>query len=192
MRAVTSPAPSGGGVRAAATSPATRTLTTSRARGLTLVECLIALVVLSMGLLGMAGLIIQGLRGGHGALLRTQAVNLVTDMAERIRANPAAGGAYDCSRYASGPTTRNCAPTDSTAGTNCTTTELAEDDLARWQQAARTFLPLGPDSCAANVEYAASPASDEPARFRVSVTWLERGEPLPSAYRSDLLLVPPP
>jgi type IV pilus assembly protein PilV len=140
----------------------------------------------------MAGLIVQGLRDGHGALLRTQAVNLVTDMAERIRANPAAAAAYECATYASGPATRNCAPTDSAAGTNCTSTDLAEDDLARWQQAASRLLPLAAGACVANVEYFAPSSSADPARFRVSVAWLERGEPAPVTYRSDLLLVPSP
>jgi type IV pilus assembly protein PilV len=158
--------------------------------GLTLIECLIALVVLSIGLLGMAGLILTGLRGGHSALLRTQAVNLVTDMAERIRANPAGADAYDCRRYASGPTTHDCAPTNSAAGTNCTATELAEDDLARWHQAAHTSLPLASTACAANVQYSPPLTSDEPTRYQVSVAWFERGEADPVTYRSDLLLVP--
>lgn len=166
--------------------------TVIHARGLTLIECLIALVVLGIGLLGMAGLMIQGLGSGHDALMRTQALNLVTDMAERIRANPAAAAAYDCASYGSSPATRNCAPTHSATGTNCTATQLAEDDLARWQQTARTLLPLASSACAANVEYAAPGTSDEPARFRVSVAWLEHGDPTPVTYRSDLLLVPPP
>lgn len=164
----------------------------SGSRGVSLIECLIALVVLAIGLLGMASLMVQGLRDGHGALLRTQAVNLVTDMAERIRANPAAGVAYDCSSYPSGPAPHNCAPTDAAVGTNCTATDLAEDDLARWQLAASSLLPLVPSTCAANVEYAVPGASDEPARFRVSVAWLDRSEQAPVTYRSDLLLVSSP
>jgi type IV pilus modification protein PilV len=164
----------------------------AHAHGLTLIECLIALVVLAIGLLGMAGLMLQGLRNGHDALLRTQAVNLVTDMAERIRANPAAASAYDCTTYASGPSTRNCAPTMSAAGANCTTSDLAEDDLARWQEVASTLLPLAPGACAADVEYTSPGSPDETARFRVSVAWLERGEPAAATYRSDLFLVPSP
>lgn len=57
-------------------------------RGMSLVEVLVALVVLSVGLLGIAQLLVYGMRTSHAALLRTQAVNLVADMAERIRANP--------------------------------------------------------------------------------------------------------
>jgi len=165
---------------------------TSRSDGLTLIECLIALVILAIGLLGMAGLMVQGLRNGHDALLRTQAVNLVTDMAERIRANPGAAAAYECASYTSGPTTHSCAPTDAAASTSCTSIGLAEDDLARWEQVASALLPLAPGPCAANVEYTAPSASDQPARFRVSVAWRDRSEATPVTYRSDLLLVPPP
>jgi type IV pilus assembly protein PilV len=164
----------------------------TRARGLTLIECMVAVVVLAIGLLGMAGLILRGLRAGHDALLRTQAVNLVTDMAERIRANPAAAGAYDCASYTGVPSTHNCAATDAAAGANCTASELAEDDLARWQDAARAALPLAQARCAANVEYTAASAIDAPALYRVGVSWVERGEPELATYRSDLLLVPTP
>jgi len=161
-------------------------------RGISLIECLIALVVLSLGLIGMARLMIEGLRVGHGALLRTQAVNLVSDMAERIRANPTGGAAYECASYGGGPSGHACAPTDSMLSTSCTNTELAEDDLARWQGTARVLLPLAPDTCAADVIYTSATAPDEPSRFRISVSWNERGEPQPSTYRSDLLLVSPP
>lgn len=171
-----------------------RSMTTGviRVRGLSLIECLIALVVLSIGLLGMARLVIEGLRTGHLALLQTQATNLVSDMAERIRANPAGGDAYECASYSGSPSGHGCAPTDSAASANCTTSELAEDDLARWQGAARMVLPLADDACAANVEFTAPSAPHEPSQFRVSVSWMSRGDALPATYRSDLLLVTPP
>lgn len=169
-----------------------RRLSATLMRGVTLTECLIALVVLSIGLMGMARLMVEGLRAGHLALLRTQAVNLVSDMAERIRANPSAGAAYACASYGGGPSTRACAPTDSATGANCSMADLAEDDLARWQGAARALLPLTPSECAADVVYAVAGGRDEPARFQISVSWTERGERLPSTYQSDLLLVSSP
>jgi type IV pilus assembly protein PilV len=58
------------------------------ARGFTLLEVLIALVVLSIGLLGIAALQGVGLRTSHGAHLASQASLLAYDMADRIRANP--------------------------------------------------------------------------------------------------------
>lgn len=157
-------------------------------RGFSMVECLVALVVLSVGMLGVAGLMLAGLRVAHGAMFRTQAVSLVSDMAERIRANPSAGSAYECATYGGAPSDHGCAPSDSAIGGNCSTAELAEDDLARWQRSANALLPLSPDTCSADVVYVTAGAPDEPARFRVSLSWLERGEALPIVYRSDLLL----
>lgn len=60
----------------------------SKARGFTLVETLVALAVLSMGLLGAAALLLDSLRSHAAALRRVAASNLVRDMADRIRANP--------------------------------------------------------------------------------------------------------
>jgi type IV pilus assembly protein PilV len=162
--------------------------------GFSLIECLVALVVLAMGMLGTATLILEGLRNAHLALLRTQAVNLVSDMIERIRANPSAGPAYECAAYtagaadAGGPAEHGCASNDAVLGTLCTPAELAEDDLARWVRAARATLPQNDDACAANVSYIAAGAAGDVARYRVSVSWLARGEPAPLMYESDLLL----
>lgn len=66
----------------------------ARHRGFTLIEVLVALVVMSVGMLGIAALYLEGLRAGRTALYRTTAVNLAADMADRIRANPNAGLAY--------------------------------------------------------------------------------------------------
>ena len=56
-------------------------------RGLTLVETLAALVVLSVGLLGTAALQILAMDAGRAAFFRGRAVDLAADMAERIRSN---------------------------------------------------------------------------------------------------------
>jgi type IV pilus assembly protein PilV len=158
--------------------------------GLSMVEVLLAVLIVAIGLMGIAGLFVEGLQNGHGALLRTQAVNLVSDMQERIRANPLAGDAYDCARYSSGPTSLGCAPSGpASAGVSCTAREQAEDDLAEWQKAVRRALPsVKPGSCAANVLYAAGDAT-RPARYQVSVSWQQRDEPL--AYRAELLVALP-
>jgi type IV pilus assembly protein PilV len=59
----------------------------SAARGFTLIEALVALVVLSIGLLGVAGMQIAGLRANQSAASRTQASYLADDIADRMRAN---------------------------------------------------------------------------------------------------------
>lgn len=55
--------------------------------GFTLIEVLIAVVILSIGLLGMAGIQVQGLRGTTSSTLRSQATILANDIAERVRVN---------------------------------------------------------------------------------------------------------
>ena len=57
------------------------------AYGFTLIEVLITVVILSIGLLGMAGIQIQGLRGTTSSSVRSQATILANDIAERIRMN---------------------------------------------------------------------------------------------------------
>jgi type IV pilus assembly protein PilV len=56
-------------------------------RGTTLVETLVALVVLSVGLLGIAALQMTSLRNNRGAHFRSQAQVLAYDIADRMRAN---------------------------------------------------------------------------------------------------------
>lgn len=65
--------------------------------GFSLVEVLVALVVLSIGLLGLAGLQTRGVRDNHSAYLRTQATLNAKDLVDRMRANRTAAlaGAYD-------------------------------------------------------------------------------------------------
>ncbi len=65
--------------------------------GFSLLEVLVTLVVLSLGILGLAGLQSVALKNGHSALLRAQAAQFAYDMLDRMRANPnqARGGQYD-------------------------------------------------------------------------------------------------
>ena len=59
--------------------------TLKRARGFTLIEVLVSLLVLAIGLLGLAALQTQGVRFNHDAATRTQATNLANDLLERMR-----------------------------------------------------------------------------------------------------------
>ena len=122
-----------------------------RERGVTMVESLVALVVLSIGLLGIAGLFVESLRSSRTALLRTHAVNLAGDIADRILANGNARDAYDTATYAGAPAIHHCAPTAADVGINCSVAELAEDDLARWQAAVSNALPAPADPATAAV-----------------------------------------
>jgi type IV pilus assembly protein PilV len=146
-------------------------------RGITMVESLVALVVLSVGMLGIAGLHLASLKTGRTALLRTQAVNLVNDMADRIRANPRARDAYDSGDYAAAPATHDCVTVS-----NCSSAELAEDDLARWLAQVDATLP----AAVAAIDFVAAAATGRPDQYSVSVQWTEAGEPLPFSYQASL------
>src|SRR6266404_3862053 len=65
-----------------------------RQRGMTLIEILVAIVVLSVGLLGLAGLQLKGLQVNQGSIYRWQAAMLAEDIADRIRADRAGAGTY--------------------------------------------------------------------------------------------------
>lgn len=68
-----------------------------RSEGFTLVEVLVSVLILGIGLLGLAGLQNVGVRAGYSALQRSQASWLASEMADLLRANPEAAraGAYD-------------------------------------------------------------------------------------------------
>lgn len=91
-------------------------MNTKRSRGFTLVETLIALVVLSIGLLGVAALQLSSLRMNSSAAMRSQATLLAYDIVDRMRANQLAarGGAYDIA-YAVTPSGSTLAATDLTS-----------------------------------------------------------------------------
>jgi len=115
-------------------------------RGATLIEVLIAVLVLAVGILGLMALQINGKRTTYEALQRSAAVGLAQDMINRIRANPnlasddtfldtnydtgtlgyTAGGVGGGQVSAPG---KDCAA----AGAGCTRTELAAFDLATWE-----------------------------------------------------------
>ena len=104
----------------------------SRTSGFSLIEVLIAVIILAIGLLGIAGLQITSKRTSYEALQRVTAVILAQDIIERMRANKGQLAAYIAAADVTGTLT---AP-----GTNCTSAECTPDlivtyDLYQWQQA---------------------------------------------------------
>lgn len=72
-----------------------------RMRGTSLIEILVAVVVLSTGLLGMVALQAKALRNNQSSLERSQAVVLTYSILERMRANPTAAAAGNYNYVAS-------------------------------------------------------------------------------------------
>lgn len=128
--------------------------------GLTLIETLVALVVLSVGLLGIAALQVQGMSAGRTANYRSHAANLAADMAERIRANPLGLDAY------AGPGSDNRCAASVGESLDCSPEQMAGHDLFLWDRAIRTSLPDG--DWRIQVDSASTPPG-----YRIEVFWAE-------------------
>ncbi|HAL40331.1 MAG TPA: type IV pilus modification protein PilV [Polaromonas sp.] len=59
--------------------------------GFSLIEVMVTMVILSFGLLGIAGLLVNGVSNASGSEAMAKASQLAADMADRIRANPVVG-----------------------------------------------------------------------------------------------------
>ena len=139
----------------------------TRIRGFSLVESMVALVVLSVGLLGVARMYVYSLQNVRTALLNSQAVMLAADMADRIRANRTAG--ID---YAGAAANFGCV----NGGVDCTPTQMAANDLLVWQAEVATALPNGQAVVAVNV-------ATLPTTFVITVVWSDVGSPQPAQYQ---------
>lgn len=106
----------------------------ARQRGISLIEVLITVLVLAIGLLGLASLQANALQMNQAANFRSQATGLAYDITDRMRANRsrALNGDYD----ADWNTVPDCAVPE-LSGT------LAEQDLSEWQLALSCALPNG-------------------------------------------------
>ena len=103
-----------------------------RQHGATLIEVLIAVVVLSIGLLGLAGLQATSVKSNHSAYQRSQATLLAYDLADRMRANrtEALTNAYEVDF----PTSSN---------SNSVSGSQAAKDIAEWLNSLARTLPEG-------------------------------------------------
>ncbi|HFE32669.1 MAG TPA: type IV pilus modification protein PilV [Gammaproteobacteria bacterium] len=109
-----------------------------RQAGFTLLEILIALIILSIGLLGLAGLQANSLKNNNSAYQRTQASLLANEMLDRIRANRQGleTGAYDAI-----DSTSTSDPGCITSG--CSNMQMAQYDAHDWSDRLANLLPSG-------------------------------------------------
>ncbi|GAB3280569.1 hypothetical protein GCM10027297_18720 [Parahaliea aestuarii] len=102
--------------------------------GFTLIEVLIAFVILSIGLLGIVSLQALSKVSQHQSMQRTRAVTVADDLLERIRANPQGMTTYTAGSVVYGGSTLS-APAANCNTASCTTVELATHDLWEFEQA---------------------------------------------------------
>lgn len=133
-----------------------------RQRGFSLVEVLIALIIMSVGMLGIAGLYVQSMQAGRTSMFRHQAVTLAGDVADRIRANPRAGIAY-----AGAGGDNNCVG----QGVDCNEAQMAANDIFIWDAEAVGSLPNGDVIVAFD-------DTVNPPLYTITIQWTEPGEVL--------------
>lgn len=115
--------------------------------GVTLIEVLVSMLIMALGMVSLAALQTYTLRYQLGSAQRAQLSGLLSDYAERVRANliqASSDGSYlvgaswdDQVREAPAGATKDC------ASETCTAPELAQFDMAQWRGAVRQQLPQG-------------------------------------------------
>lgn len=142
-----------------------------RQGGFTLIEVLVSAMILSIGLVGVAGLQVISLKNNQSAYMRSQVSAFAYDLADRMRSNVAGAdaGFYD-------PDTAAVRATCTTT-VGCTTQQLAQNDLAEWNASLAANLPMGTgfvciDSTPYDGSGVGAPACDgNGTQFSVKVWW---------------------
>jgi len=128
-----------------------------------MIEMLVALVVLAVGMLGVAILFGISLHSGSSAISRMQAVNLAADIADRIRANRRAG---DGGQNAYGGAAANNSCTG--VAVSCTPAQMAADDLYHWQRQLSQAIAGGTATGTVVV------TAGTPQTYTILVSWTEK------------------
>lgn len=111
----------------------------SRQRGVSLIESLVALLVLALGIMGLAGVQARMLAENRATNSRAVAVGLIDDLTNRMLSNR---GSASTGSYLFGFATAIPAPKDC-AGAVCTIAERAQSDVNLWRNAVANMLPQG-------------------------------------------------
>lgn len=154
-------------------------VTVTSRRGFSLIEILVALLVLSIGLLGLAALQTTGLKFNHQSYERTQAVLQAYDIIDRMRANKSDTGNIINSNYDS--VSLGYLPTVSQdcRSASCSGNQLAVFDVWFWNAANASILPEGKGAiCKGTFTNDAngypSACNTTGSIHRVAVTWKEQ------------------
>lgn len=131
-------------------------------RGTNLIEVMVAVAILSIGLLGLAMLQLQGLKNNTDAYLRTQATFLANEFIERLRVNASVAANYT----GTAPT----APTKDCQIARCTKIETADFDLYWFTQALN--IATSPETGLPGGSYTLDPVTGN--KYMLTISWTEQ------------------
>lgn len=142
----------------------------NKQHGFSMIEVMVALVVLVFGVLGMAGLQMQAINATEQGRYNGRAAMQATSIAAAIKANPAYWGTPPSSVTVQG-TTLTGGPTvfngSCVSGTICTGEQMAYYDLTTWGSDIAASLPVGTLNIACNLTVS-------PAVCAVTISWMEK------------------
>jgi len=138
----------------------------NKQKGFSLIEALVAFLIISVGMLGVASLQVLSLKAGHTASLRTMAVMKTDEILERMRSNNAV-----LRTYAGAGAFAGCNDYISTPAVICTPDQLAKDDILYWQASVTDTFPAG---STATVAYVTPTLAIPLSRITVTIGWQER------------------
>ena len=134
----------------------------SSQRGITIIEVLVAMLILAVGLLGMASLQVRAVSDTSNSSFRSIAIFYANDLADRIRSTPAGSyGAHTTSKGSAanaGTKTDNCLKI---AG--CSPAAMVNHDYWEWENNIELALPDGAGEVALNGDV-----------YTVTVSWNAR------------------
>ena len=137
-------------------------------RGISLIESLVAIVVMALGLLGILGVQMRTLADTQTGVRRAHAIRLIEDLSERIKSQPNALG--HLGGYARAWDSSGALNTSINCKTNaCTPADMVTYDLNRWMESVRAAMPLGD----ATVFLPKNNSTTDPRQLAVMISWRE-------------------
>ena len=138
--------------------------------GFSLLEILISLVIMSVGMMGLAGLKLVAIKGTNEAHFRHEASLLMADLADRMRANEEAvdNGTYELSTAVDLST----APSPDCSSKACTADELAKYD--QYQIALKMSVAMPGSSLLITCPSTCNTVADVKADHTIAINWKER------------------
>ncbi len=137
------------------------------------IEVMVTLLIVSFGLLGLAGLLFSSINAGKVSMSRSVAVSLANDMADRIRANwkGVRAGAYDNVTTATSSGSAACDVT--CMSSQCTPANQAALDVCLWKKQVQKQLPGGQASITVDPSNVSCLQPGLACAYTVSVFWTE-------------------
>lgn len=151
-------------------------------RGISLLESMVAIVVMALGILGILGMQVRTLADTSTTVRRAQAIRFIEDLSERAKVNPNALG--NIASYVIGAGAPPAPPVCNAKG--CQAQDLALLDIRLWKQSVLASLPL---SDAIVFQVADETVPNNTRQLGVLISWRENERSDAADYKASSAIV---